>query len=113
MIMAEVIGWVDPDTTTLTQLKKTLDELSIDDKYEGDRIEFTTYGEILCHDIEDEDVSALIQSFDEIGCWPKINVYYAKYETPHENMCREKLKLLNNDYAALWNWIKSIVKAVG
>lgn len=109
---AELRIQMDPATTTLAEMHLLLDELTMDSGYDyggEEAIIYTVNGDIICNEIEDEDVAGMIEAFDRRGYWPAITVYDADYPTPSEDECRTKLNDLDYDFQDLWNWIKSVV----
>ena len=115
MTLAELTIRMDPETTTLAEMHQILDELTTVGEgyyeYGGEEaIVYTVNGDIICNDIDDEDVAGMIEVFDRRGYWPDISVCDADYQMPSEDECRTKLRdTLYYDYQALWNWIKSVI----
>ena len=98
--------------TSLEDFKKILEELTIDGTYDygGEEcIEYFVTGEVICHEIEDEDVPEMLRICDEHGYWPWIEPLFAEEECPGEEECKKKLAELDYDYAELWHWILETV----
>lgn len=118
MTSAELTIKMNPKKTTLARMKRLLDKLTEVGggcyDYGGEEaIVYTVNGDIICNEIEDEDVAGMIEAFDRRGYWPAIMVYDADYPTPSEGECRAKLNDLDYDFQDLWNWIKSVVYEEG
>jgi len=102
---------LDPDKTTLAEWDRILKDIGVGDKYyygDGENIESDGF-DIYCHDIDDEDMSSILEGFDKHGLWPSwISIENMLYDTPDKDECRAMLSKLGNDYQALWVWMKSV-----
>ena len=102
---------LDPEKTTLAEWYRILKDIEVGDKYyygDGENIQ-SDGPEITCYDIDDEDVSAILEGFDRHGLWPHwISIENMLYDMPDADECRAKLRELGNDYQALWVWMKAV-----
>ena len=102
---------LDPEKTTLAEWDRIINDIKVGDKYycgDGENIQSIGF-EIWCYDIDDEDVPSILEGFDRHGLWPHwISIENMLYDMPDKDECRAMLRELDNDYKALWVWMKSV-----
>ncbi len=101
------------ELTSLKELAKLLEELSLSGKYKAgpdELIEYNLDGDLTFNGIDDEDCSAMLQILDEHGAfitWFSIMGSYVY--APPRSKCESMLAELDYDYQSLWKWMLETV----
>lgn len=101
--------YLNNETATLAEAEKLMDELSCEDRYDigGDdgMIQYTIAGEVILHEIDDEDMPHILKTIVlKAGCWPSFVETGSRLFTQDE--LKEQYNNLGGNFKALWDWMK-------